>query len=145
MQYNTDNIQNMFIINVSYSTYTKHKMKLRSYLYYQKINQSSLLQIGSIPMINKCFRYIPEKESKGNILSSNKSLHVILTKQSKKKRDRTESKYFLHGEHKVFRKKTTHVCSDCAETDMVKNEMWVCNHKTNCSCFSQHMHSKHDL
>ena len=41
--------------------------------------------------------------------------------------DGTETQYLLRGECKVCRKKTTRVCSDCADTDAVKNEMWVCN------------------
>ena len=38
-----------------------------------------------------------------------------------------------------------HMCSDCADTDAVKTEMWVCQPKTNRSCFAQHVHSTHDL
>ena len=48
-------------------------------------------------------------------------LHVTPTKKRGKKRDETETQYSLQGECKVFRTKTTHVCSDCADTDAVKN------------------------
>ena len=43
------------------------------------------------------------------------------TKKMRKKRDGTETQYLLQGECKVYRKKTTHVCSDGADTDAVKN------------------------
>ena len=72
------------------------------------------------------------------------SLHVTPTKKRRKKRDGTETQYFLQGECKVFRKKTAHVCSDCADTNAVKNEMWVCHLETIRSCFAQHGHSTHD-
>ena len=42
----------------------------------QKINPSSLLRIGPIPTINKWFWYIPENESKGEILGWTKSLVI---------------------------------------------------------------------
>ena len=64
------------------------------------------------------------------------ALHVTLTKKRRKKKDRTETRYLLQGECKVFQKKTTHVCSNCVDTDAVKNEMWVCHPKTNRSCFA---------
>ena len=32
----------------------------------------------------------------------------------------TETQYLLQGKCKVFRKKTKHVCSDCADTNAVK-------------------------
>ena len=48
-------------------------------------------------------------------------LHVTPTNNRRKKRDGTETQYLLQGDYKVFRKKTTHVCSDCAYTDAVKN------------------------
>ena len=35
------------------------------------------------------------------------------------------------------------VCSDCADTDAVKIEMWVFQPKIDRSCFSQHVHSTH--
>ena len=72
------------------------------------------------------------------------SLHVTPTKKRRKNRDETETKYLLQGECKVFQKKTTHVCSECADIDAVKSEMWVCHPKTNHSCFSQHVNSTHD-
>ena len=72
------------------------------------------------------------------------SLNVTPTKKRNKKGDRTENKYLLQGECKIFQKKTTHVCSDCADTNAVKNEMWVCQPKTNRSYFAQHVHSTHD-
>ena len=72
-------------------------------------------------------------------------LHVTPTKKRMKKSYGTETQYLLQGECKLCQKKTTHVCSDCADTDAVKNEMWVCHPKTNRSCFSQHVHSTHDL
>ena len=53
------------------------------------------------------------------------ALHVKPTKKSRKKRDRKDTQYLLQGECKVCHKKTTHVCLDCADTDAVKNEMWV--------------------
>ena len=71
-------------------------------------------------------------------------LHVTPTKKRRKKRDGAETQYLLQGECKVCRKKTTHMCSDCADTNAVKNEMWVCHPKTNFSCFTQHVHSTHD-
>ena len=49
------------------------------------------------------------------------STHVTPTKKRRKKRDGTETQYFLQGECKVFQKKRTHVCSDFADTDAVKN------------------------
>ena len=49
------------------------------------------------------------------------SLHVNPTKKRSKKRYGTETQYLLQGECKVCRKKMTHVCSDCADTDPVKN------------------------
>ena len=73
------------------------------------------------------------------------SLHVTPTKKMRKNRDRKETQYFIQGECKVFRKKTTHVFSDCADNNVVKNEMWVCQPKKNRSCFSQHVHITHDL
>ena len=73
------------------------------------------------------------------------ALHVAPTKKERKKRGRIETQYLLKGECKVCWKNTTHVCSDCADRDAVKNEMWVCHPKTNCSCFAQHVHSTHDL
>ena len=57
------------------------------------------------------------------------SLHATPTKTKKKKRDVTEAQYLLQGKCKFFRKKTTHVCLDCADTEAVKNEMWVCQPK----------------
>ena len=72
------------------------------------------------------------------------ALHVTPTKKRRKKKDGTETKSLLQGECKVFRKKMTHVCSDCTDTDIVKNEMWVCHPKTNRSCFTQHVHITHD-
>ena len=44
-------------------------------------------------------------------------LHVTPTKRRRKKRDRRETQYLLQGECKVFRKKMTHVCSDCSDTN----------------------------
>ena len=73
------------------------------------------------------------------------ALHVTPTKKRRKKRDRTETQYLLQGECKVCRKKTTHVCLDCADTGAIKNEMWVCHLKTNRSYFAHHVHSTHDL
>ena len=67
---------------------------------------------------------------------------VTSTKKRRKKRYGTETQYLLQGERKVSR--TTHVCSDCADTNSVKNEMWVCHPKTNHSCFAQHVHITHD-
>ena len=49
------------------------------------------------------------------------ALHVTLTKKRSKKRYGTETQYLLQGECKFFRKKTTHVCSECTDTDAVKN------------------------
>ena len=73
------------------------------------------------------------------------SLHTTPTKKSRKKRDGAETQYLLQGECKVFQKKTTRVCSDCADTDEVRNEIWVCHPKTNRPFFSQNVHSTHDL
>ena len=38
------------------------------------------------------------------------ALYVTLTKKKGKKRDGKDTKYFLQGKCKVFRKKTMHVC-----------------------------------
>ena len=73
------------------------------------------------------------------------ALHVTPTEKRRKKRDGAETQYLLQGECKVCRKKMTHVCSDCADIDAVKNEMWACHPKTNRSCFVQHVYSTHDL
>ena len=73
------------------------------------------------------------------------ALHVTPTKNRRKKRDGKETQYLIQGECKVFRKKTANVCLDCADTDAVKNEMWVCQPETNRSCFEQHVHITHDL
>ena len=62
-------------------------------------------------------------------------LHATLTNKSRKKRDGTETQYLLQVKCKVFRKKTTHVCLDCADNYAVKNEIWVCHPKTNRYCF----------
>ena len=40
------------------------------------------------------------------------SLNVTPTKKRNKTGERTENKYLLQGECKIFQKKTTHVCSD---------------------------------
>ena len=73
------------------------------------------------------------------------ALHVTPTKNRRKMWDGTETQYLLQGEYKVCRKKMMHVCSNCADTDTVKNEMWVCHPKTNRSCFAHHVHSTHNL
>ena len=52
-------------------------------------------------------------------------LHVTSTKKRRKKRYGIENQYLLQSECKFFCKKTTHVFPDCADTDVVKNEMWV--------------------
>ena len=72
------------------------------------------------------------------------AINVTPAKKRRKKRDGTETQCLLQGECKVCRKKRTHVCSDCADTDTVKNDMWVCHPKTTRSCFAQHVHSTHD-
>ena len=72
------------------------------------------------------------------------ALHVNPTKKRMNKRDGTETQYLLQGKYKVCRKKTTHVCSDFADTDAVKNEMWVCHPNTNLYFFAQHVQSIHD-
>ena len=48
-------------------------------------------------------------------------LHVTPTMKRRKKRDGTETQYLLQGECKVFRKKMTHLCSDCTDTNAAKN------------------------
>ena len=48
-------------------------------------------------------------------------LNVTPTKKRSKKKDGTENQYLLQGECKVYRKKTTHVCLDCADIYAVKN------------------------
>ena len=53
------------------------------------------------------------------------TLHITPTKKRRKKRDGAENKYLLQGKCKVFYKKTTHVCSESADRDAVKNEMWA--------------------
>ena len=73
------------------------------------------------------------------------ALHVTPTKNMRKKRYWTETQYLLQGECKVCCKKTTHVCSDCTDTNVVKNEIWVFHHKTHRSYFSQHVHITHEL
>ena len=47
-------------------------------------------------------------------------IHVTPTKNKGKNRDGTETQYLLQEKFKVYRKKTTYVCSDCADTDVVK-------------------------
>ena len=49
------------------------------------------------------------------------ALHVTPTKKTRKKMDGTETQYLLQGKCKVYRKKTRHVCSDCADKNAVKN------------------------
>ena len=73
------------------------------------------------------------------------AIHVTPAKKSRKKRDGTETRYLLQGQCKVFLKKTSQKCSDCAESDVIKNEMCYCQPKTNRSFFAQHVHSTHDL
>ena len=73
------------------------------------------------------------------------SIHVAPTNNRRKKRDVTETQYLLEGKCKIFRNNMTYVCSDCANIDAVKNEMWVCHPKKNCSYFSHHLHSTHNL
>ena len=63
------------------------------------------------------------------------ALHVTLTKKKGKKRDGKDTKYFLRGECKVFRNKTMHLYLECADTDVVRNEMCVCYPKTNLFLF----------
>ena len=48
------------------------------------------------------------------------SLHVTPTDKSRKSRYGTETQYLLQGKCKVFRKKTTRLCLDCADTDAVR-------------------------
>ena len=72
-------------------------------------------------------------------------LHMAPTKKRRKNRYGAENQYLLQGKCKVFWKKTTHLCSDCADTDAVKNKIWVYHPKTNHYCVSQHVHSTHDL
>ena len=59
------------------------------------------------------------------------ALNVTPNKKRRKNSDGTETQYLLQGECKVYQKKTTHVCSDCADTHAVKNKMWVCHPNTN--------------
>ena len=73
------------------------------------------------------------------------ALHVTPTKKTRNKRNGKETQYWIQGECKVFRKNMTHVYMDCADTNAVKNEMWVCHLKTNRSFFAQHIHRSHDL
>ena len=73
------------------------------------------------------------------------AIHVTPTKNRRKNRDGTKTQNLLQGKCKVFQKKTTHVCSDCEDTDAFKNEMWVCHPNTNRCCFSQHVHNTLDL
>ena len=49
------------------------------------------------------------------------ALHGNPTKKRREKRDGSETQYLLQGKCKVFRKKMTHVCLYCADTDAVKN------------------------
>ena len=49
------------------------------------------------------------------------ALHFTPTKNRRKNSDGTETQYLLQGEFKVCRKKTAHVCSECAYIDAVKN------------------------
>ena len=48
------------------------------------------------------------------------SLHMNPTKKRRNKRGGAETQYLIQGECKVFRKKTTHVCSDYEDTNTVK-------------------------
>ena len=72
-------------------------------------------------------------------------LHVNPNKNGRNKSYGIETLYLLQDECKVYWNNTTHVCSDCADTDAVKNEMWVCYPKTNHFCFAQHVNSTHEL
>ena len=72
------------------------------------------------------------------------SFHVSPTKKISKKRDGTETRYLLQDKCEVFRKNTTHVCSDCEDKDAFRNEIWVCHPKKNRFCLAQHVHSTHD-
>ena len=71
-------------------------------------------------------------------------LHVTPTKNRRKKKDGTETQYLLQGESKVFRKKTTHVCSYCVDTNAVQNEMWVYRLRKTVPVFAHHVHSTHN-
>ena len=73
------------------------------------------------------------------------SLHTTPTTNRSKKRDGIENQYLLQGKYKAFQNKTTYVCSDCADTDGVKNKIWVFHSETSRSCFSQHVHITHDF
>ena len=73
------------------------------------------------------------------------TLHVTSIKKRRNNKDGTETQYLLQVKCNFSWKKTTHMFLDCADTDAVKNEMWVCHPRTNRSCFSQHVHSTHDL
>ena len=63
----------------------------------------------------------------------------------RKKRDRTETQYFPQGKCKVCQKNMTPMCLDCADTDAVKNEIWVCHTKIKSYCFAQHVHITHEF
>ena len=64
------------------------------------------------------------------------ALHVTPTKKRRNKKYGTETQYLIQGKYKVCRKKTTHLCSDFADTDAVKNGKLMCHPKTNRSCFA---------
>ena len=49
------------------------------------------------------------------------SLQVVPAKKIRKNRYGAETQYLLQGKCKVFRKKTTHVCLGCVDTDVVRN------------------------
>ena len=53
------------------------------------------------------------------------ALHLTPTKKRRKKRDGTETQYLLQSECKICWRKTTHVCLNFADTNAVKNEIWV--------------------
>ena len=73
------------------------------------------------------------------------ALHVTTTKNRSKNRDGKETQYLLQGECKVFRKNMTHMCLECADTDAVRNEIWVCHPNTDSSYFEKNVHRTHDL
>ena len=53
------------------------------------------------------------------------ALHVTPTKNSRNRSYFIETQYLLQVDFKVCWKNTTHVCLGYADTDEVKNEMWV--------------------
>ena len=50
-------------------------------------------------------------------------LYMSPPQKGRKNRDETDTQYLFQGNCKVFRKNTTHFCTECADTDPGRNEI----------------------